>query len=150
MNSVIRLFLLLSAISSSVWAGAVQVHTNIYFDAGAEVRSIADALKKYSSDHAGQLPGDIRDLCPKYLPNESSLWLHGTTSSSISGSRLCFLPKNPISNPDSPSQSMLAFMSSEVDGGGRFIIDTQMDVWFVGEGKFQNWLAGDAMFDRKQ
>ena len=113
--------------------------------AGPKVDTIAGALRHYQEDNGGGLPETLMRLFPRYLNDESVLWIQEIRSTSPNRATLCYVPRNPIVDPDDPTKIMIAFMSSEMDGG-RFVIDNRLNVWFVGEARFQLWLNGTSLF----
>lgn len=132
-------------IAASGFTGALGSPESRLSFASSRVEGIAKALRRYRSDSAGALPKGLKDLCPKYVANESELWITEGEPSAITGCvTICYVPGNPIPNPDVPGQSMIAFTAAEI-GGGRFVVDSELRVWFVGEVRFQHWLAGIAV-----
>jgi hypothetical protein len=110
-------------------------------DEGAQVEEIASALRKHSEQHGGKLPVALSELVPNYVSSASHLWLKKGKYTYPEGAVLCYIPAAPIPDPEHKGCKMLAFSTCIVDYG-RLIIDSDLRVGFVGEGRFQKWMAG--------
>ena len=112
-----------------------------------QIETIAEALSAYKVDREGQLPKRLRDLVPHYLEsNEELVLLHVESSLPKGvdnvGPYLVWIDGGGIPHPDNHERSMKAFTPSEVPGGGRFAIDSDLEVWWLSEGAFQDWIFG--------
>lgn len=107
-----------------------------------KIKRLATALKQYKKKYK-KLPVWTKKLAPEFI-DEPDLWLNTKPSRSR-----IFLTGREIPDPDSIGNPMVAFSTAATvsSNHGRFIIDTNFDVWFLGEIKFQNWLAGKKTFD---
>ena len=112
-----------------------------------QIESIAQALRTHKADKEGQLPKRLRDLVPNYLESKEELVLLHIESSLPKGvdnvgPYLVWIDGDGISHPDNHESSMIAFTPSEVPAGGRFAIDSNLEVWWLSEGAFQDWIFG--------
>jgi hypothetical protein len=111
---------------------------------GDQIERITQALKKYKVENGGQLPTRLRDLIPKYLKSKEDLALRHLETSLPEeiDAYLVWINGGGIPHPDDPKTGMIAFTPSEVSGGGRYVIDSSLELWWMGEGAFQDWIFG--------
>ena len=107
---------------------------------GAKVERVAQALHRYHEQNK-QLPPTLTHLVPQYLAPQDLVLENRSAPLPFLQASLIYLPHDQIQDPDG-GNAMLVFMSAELLGGGRFLIDREFHTWFVGEGRFQDWVGG--------
>jgi hypothetical protein len=124
------------------------------------VELIAQALTRYAKDHEGKTPCRVDQLYPKYIDDKDTFSFH-CPGLAIKAGRILLLPQKLFPDPDCRHIYMVGFVTSEYmglkdcSGHGRFIIDSGFQnsgfrVWWVGEGRFHDWLAGISRQNRTE